>query len=195
MTINELIQKLLATEDESERTKAVEQYTKSKTEDIEKSMQKRINALTAEVHAEKEKTSKAIANEELANSQVTKLKSDMENLKDFEKKYNSIQAEHTAKLREKMQRVMKEIDVPDSDKKYDLVQKVKSRLKLKDKIEDLTPDEIEENLKVYEIYAEAGHFVSTASDNPTYPDSGERKPPAATPKGGVVTQALAAIKK
>jgi len=167
MTIKELISKLgLKDVDESALETAVNDYAKAQVADIEKSMQTRINGLTREKHDLKDKMSGLTAELETAKTKAEEVLKDKEAFQTKISEYEKFKEQQITQKRDRLKKIIERIDnTKSTDKIYDKVQKLKADLKLKDKIEDYTEAEINDNIRTFEIAEKYGAFGETRQDD------------------------------
>jgi len=189
MNEKELLSKLGIEEPTEAMVSLLEDFAKSQTKGIEESMQKRINSLTKEKHELSGQISDLKANAELFNDEKTKFQKQLDELSTKSVQFDEFQKQQRAKMDDKWKQALEKLNVPETDKRYDNIQRLKARLTLKDKPDEYSPEEIEKNLEIYEIYADAGAIDKIdASGTPSPPPSGGTTP-SPPPKGGLVSRA------
>jgi hypothetical protein len=191
MNEKELLSKLGIEEPTEEMVSVLETFAKDKTKGIEEMMQKRINSLTREKHTLSDEISGLKADVDSKNAEFEKLQKNLTDYSSYKEQFDKLKQEQHAKMNDRWKQALEKLNVSETDKRYDNIQKIKARLTLKDKPEDYKPEEIEKNLEIYEIYAEAGAIDRVESQgSPNVPPTTSQHPPS-MPKGGVVSQAAA----
>ncbi len=141
-----------------------------------------------EVVAQRNELKSAVAEKEAdienMKKKIEDYKGNLSEFKTYKQKYEAVlDRDKNEKLKE-WQEKMKKLEVPETDKAYDKIQKVKSDFIIKD---DYDINDLDQNLKTMRLLEKANFFESAAPKDPPNPEYGSREYGEG---GGVVSRAL-----